>query len=123
MAPTHPKTFNSKRNASSLKQVTLSFKSTKRGAAASLKSKAKSKPTFRAKSETEAEVDDDSQILADSIGSGDQETSSMKRETLDMRDKSGKYKEYYRVVKEKMGWMPPCQYHSHGNDVLFTLNN
>jgi hypothetical protein len=110
MAPTHPKTSNSKRDSPSLKQVTLSFKSTKRGAATSLKAKAKSKSISRAKSEAKVEVDGDSQnISGEDSESGNEETPYLKRETLDMQDKSGKYQKYYREAKEKMGGMSPCQ--------------
>lgn len=126
MAPmNHPKTSASKKGQSPLKQATLAFKTTKRGAAASLKTKAKAKlkSKSQAKSETEPEADGDNIIVVDT-GSGSEEELSLKRETLDMQDKSGKYRKYYREVKEKMGWISPSQSLFHKIAVVsFILNH
>lgn len=111
MAPERS-TSASKRRQSSLKQATLSFTATKRGAAVSLKAKAKAKAKAisRAKSETESEgEDDDDDIIVEASGYGGEEAPAVQKQTLDMQDKSGRYRNYFRAAKEMMGGLPPSE--------------
>jgi hypothetical protein len=109
MAPKRSMTSSPKKRQTTLKQATLTFKHTKRGAAAF--SKAKSKSISRAKSEADNEGENDSEnILIQNSGSEDEEGPSVIKEPLDMQDRAGAYNKYYREVKKKMGNVPPSEF-------------
>jgi len=97
-----------KKAQSPLRQSTLAFKSTKRGAAPT---KAKAKGNVKGKapvknSQSDSESDTESEpILVEHSDSVDD--IPVKQEELDMRDKAGNYSRYYSEVREKMGWIPP----------------
>ncbi|KAF8527298.1 DNA polymerase delta, subunit 4-domain-containing protein [Gautieria morchelliformis] len=100
MAPKRSTVSGPKKPQTSLKQATLTFKHTKRGAAALSKAKAKSI--------TRAKVENDSEnVMIENSGSENEEASSVIKEPLDMQDRAGAYNKYYREVKEKMGNVPP----------------
>ena len=112
MAPKRRTASTSQKRQSPLKQATLSFKATKRGAAASSKAKAKTKPNSisRAKSETGSEGENDNEnITVEDSESEGEEAPSVEKQTLDVHDQSGKYNKYFKEVKKMMGGMPPCE--------------
>jgi DNA polymerase delta subunit 4 len=108
MAP--KKTASAPKMAQSpLKQSTLAFRSTKRGAALPSKAKAKAKgevPVKTSQSETESDGESEPILVEDS---GSENDIPVKKEELDVQDKAGNYSKYYREVRQKMGWIPPSE--------------
>ncbi|KAF8586459.1 hypothetical protein K439DRAFT_1659696 [Ramaria rubella] len=96
-----------------MKQARLSFKTTKRGIPASSKIKAKAKARLKSKpksqftSDAASESDEDNEPVVVVEESPEANEAFLKKETLDMRDRSGQYKKYYKEAKKKMGWLSP----------------
>jgi len=93
-----------------MKQSILSFKATKRSASSS-KAKAHAKrkaPVKPSQSESRSEHEGGSKLVVVE-DSGSEDDFPQEEEELDMRDTAGNYKEYYKEVKEKMGWIQPCE--------------
>src|SRR5882672_2576908 len=110
MAPKHITPSIPKKSQSPMKQSILSFKATKRSASSS-KTKGHAKgqaPVKPSHSESKCEHEGASKLFVVE-DSGSEDDLPKEEDELDMRDTAGNYKEYYKEVKEKMGWIRPCE--------------